>query len=289
MSGHAAKVWLRREEAGLVLGMTWLPIEALDALVYGSGAEGPAESLATVAGALDLDFMFVPAHEPWAAEAVGLLHESGVAAFASVAGVLGRVGESVGWLEMLKLTAVEPGGLAAPFAAALHEALDEVRTAMRFDADAIVVADDVAGATGPLVSPDFALDALVPCYRALAGEAAAHEVPSVFHSDGDIRALMPALARGGFSGVHVAGVSEDGFVASMVAAHAAKLVVLGGIEAASLLRGARHHGAQAGSLARAGGLLVCDDGGLTGAEEVAAYASALDAAREAYAAESDTP
>ena len=42
-------------------------------------------------------------------------------------------------------------------------------------------------------------------------------------------------------------------------------------------------GANVGRMARAGGLIVCDDGGLTTSEEVAAYATAVDAAREAYA------
>jgi hypothetical protein len=35
-------------------------------------------------------------------------------------------------------------------------------------------------------------------------------------------------------------------------------------------------------MALTGGLIMCDDGGLTAAEEVAAYATAVDAGREAY-------
>ena len=62
----------------------------------------------------------------------------------------------------------------------------------------------------------------------------------------------------------------------------AGLVVLGGIEAATMLSGARRLGVHAGLLARAGGLLVCDDGGITSAEEVAALAGALESARDAY-------
>ena len=153
-------------------------------------------------------------------------------------------------------------------------------------ADAVLIADDLAGATGPLVSPDFALDALVPCYRSLAREAQAHDVPAIFHSDGDVRTLLPALKRGGFAAVHLAGLSVGPFVASHAVARGTGLVVLGGVEAAALGTGARRLGAQAGSLALAGGMLVCDDGGITSADEVAAYASALDAARETYAAAS---
>jgi hypothetical protein len=287
LSGIAARAAFAGEDSGFVAGVTWVPAEALDALVYGTGAHGPAESLETLARALELDFAFVPASEPWAAEAVTLLHNAGVAAVWTLSGVLGRVGESVGWTEMLRMTAAEPGTLAGALAETLHDALDDARAGAAAGADAILVADDLAGATGPLVSPDFALDALVPCYSSIASEAHRSDLPALFHSDGDVRTLFPALARGGFSAVHLAGLSAEGVVASYTAARSARLSVLGGIEASALMRGARHLGERAAALALAGGMLVCDDGGITSAEEVAAFATALDAARAAFAAGSD--
>ena len=282
MSGLAARAAFAGEEAGLVMGVTWVPAPVSEALVAGTDASGPAEALQTLALALGLDFAFVSATEPWAAEAVELLHEAGVVAVWSVAGVLGRVGESVGWLLALRMTAAEPGTLAVALAEALHAALDEARRGAGAGADAVLVADDLAGATGPLVSPDFALDALVPCYASVAALVGAHDVPAIFHSDGDVRTLYPALARAGFSAVHVAGPTGDAFLMSLSAAHAAGLVALGGIEAATLLEGARRQGERAGVAARGGRLLVCDDGGITLPEEVAALATALDAARAAF-------
>jgi hypothetical protein len=172
--------------------------------------------------------------------------------------------------------------LAVALSESLHDALDELRGAVVAHADAILVADDLAGATGPLVSPDFALDALVPCYASLAGEAHCHDLPALFHSDGDVRTLFGALSRSGFSAVHVAGLSPEAFVASYGSARSAGMSVLGGIEAASLMHGARRLGEHAADVALAGGLLVCDDGGITSAEEVAAFATAIDAARSAY-------
>jgi hypothetical protein len=59
---------------------------------------------------------------------------------------------------------------------------------------------------------------------------------------------------------------------------------LGGVESAALLSGAARLGQAAGTLALSGGMLVCDDGGITLPEQIAAYASALEAARETYAA-----
>jgi uroporphyrinogen decarboxylase len=207
----------------------------------------------------------------------------------TVSGVLGRVGERVGWLEALRMTVAEPGALAVHIGEVLHDALDEVRRGLVEGADAILIADDLAGAMGPLISPDFALDALVPCYRSLAREATDHDVPAIFHSDGDIRTMLPALRRAGFSAAHLAGLSGAAFVTSHAVARSVGLVVLGGVEVAALGLGARRLGAHAGLIALSVGMLVCDDGGIASAEEVAAYASALDAARETYAIGSSSP
>ena len=283
MSGLAARAALAGEDVGLVAGITWVPDAVLEALVQGTGAEGPAESLATLVRALKLDFAFVPGAEPWATDAVTLLHEAGTLAIWSVAGVFGRVGDSVGWTEALRLTAAEPGALAVAFGEALHDALGESRSGAHAHADAVLVADDLAGAAGPLVSPDFALDALVPCYASIALVAREHDLPALFHSDGDVRALFPALGRAGFAGVHLAGLTGTSFATCLGAARSAGLIALGGIEAATVMHGARHQGEQVADFARGGGLLVCDDGGLTLPEEVAALATALDAARSTFA------
>jgi hypothetical protein len=283
MSAIAFRAALDGERTTLLTGITWLPGQALEALTYGTAAIGPADSLATLAEALELDFAFVPSGESWAVEAARDLRERGVAPVWTVAGVLGRVAERLGWAEMLKMTVAEPGALAMLLGETLHDALDEARDGRAAGAEAVLVADDLAGSTGPLVAPDFALDALVPCYRSLARESQEHDVPAIFHSDGDIRTLLPALARSGFAAVHLAGLPADPFAGAFAAARSAGLVVLGGIESVALRMGARRLGDDAGELALTGGLLVCDDGGITDAEEVAAYASALEAARGRYA------
>ena len=77
MSGLDVRAALLGEPVGFLAGITWLPAETLDALAFGTGATDPAEALATVATALELDFAFVPAHEPWAAQAVRELRGRG--------------------------------------------------------------------------------------------------------------------------------------------------------------------------------------------------------------------
>ena len=224
-----------------------------------------------------------PQGNPPLARSSGELHELDAAAVWVVSGVFGRVAELLGWAEALRLTAGEPGSLAAPLAEALHAALEDARTGVVAGADLVLVADDLAGASGPLLSPDFALDALLPCYRAIAAEALARGVPVAFHSDGDIRALMPALARAEFSAVHLAGIGPDMLIASLDATSAAGLAAFGGIAAVALAHDSVAVGRAAGLAARERGLIVCDDGGLATAAEIAAYRVAVEAAREAYA------
>lgn len=284
MSRQGAVAAVRGQHGKLVAGVSWLPADALASLVFGTGAEGPSESLEAVVRALSLDFAFVPAEAVWAEGAVVPLHAADAAAVWAIPGVLSRIADEVGWTETLRMSASEPGALAAGLAEALHEALVDVRRGVSAGADIVLVADELAGAAGPLVAPDYALDALVPCYQHLAAEAEKGGAPAALHSDGDVRVLMPAFQRAGLSALHVGGLGPDAFAASLAAARVAGLVVLGGIEAATLLEGARHAGERVGRAAVSGGLIVCDDGGLTRPEEVAAYATALEAAHAAFSA-----
>lgn len=287
MSRRTVARALNGSRAELACGLAWLSPDVLSALVVDAEDLSQAEMLTSVAIAAEADFIFVSASEPWAAEAAGLLGASDIATMWSVTGVLGRVALRVGWAEALRMTATEPGELAIALAEALHDALVETRAGIAAGADAIVVADDLAGATGPLVAPDYSLDALVPCYRQIAHTARAEGVPAIFHSDGDVRVLMPALATAGFSAMHLAGIAEEAWAASYAAARSERLAVLGGIEAMSVVHGVRRAGERVGRIALADGLLVCDDGGVTSAEEVVAITAAIDVAREVFSAGTD--
>ena len=231
---------------------------------------------------LSLDFAFVAADNVDAAELVAELHSLDAAAVWAVPGVLGRVAESLGWVEVLRFSVSEPGSLAVPLAEALHDALESARAGVSAGADCVLVADDLAGATGPLVSPDYALDALLPCYRSIASEVSGGAV-AAFHSDGDVRVLMPALAHAGYSAVHVAGIGRDGVTASARAAKAVGMVAIGGIVAVEIGVDPVGIGSFAGRLACEEGALVCDDGGLMSPDDLRAFGIAVDAARDAFA------
>lgn len=266
--------------------MTWVPPSALRALTFEVGVENEPESLEAIARAFALDLVFVSASDGWAREAVNRLSDARIAAGWTVDGVLTRVTEQRGWSSVLTDSVTRPGELAYALDESLHEALEDVREGIAAGATVLMCADELAGAAGWLVSPDFALDALMPCYRRIAEEWRGGV--SVFHSDGDIRALMPSLADAGFGGVHLSSPGHTSLSALVEAARSVRLCPLGGLEVRSLIaEGARTCGARAASLARSGALVIADDGGLDSAESVAAFGAALDVARSMLGADAE--
>lgn len=266
----------------LTFGLTFVPAAALAPVAPRSS--GPAEALADACRELDAAFAFVPAGAPWAGAALELLLEDDVGAFWAVDGPLWPVLERRGLTEGLRDTLLEPDAIAREIDKALVAAEVLVRDGLDRGARAIVIAEDLAGTAGPLVAPDFAIEILLPRLGALVQVVHDGGAPSVLHSDGDIRSLLGAVRRAGFSAVHAGGgLTFDAFERLYWAARAEELAVLGGLQSVELtsLTRAEVLGSRVGLLARAGGLLVADDGGITTTGEGVALVHALAAARAA--------
>jgi len=265
---------------GLVLGTTFLPLPAIEGLRWGS-KHAPFK-LAAACENMRTDFAFVSANEVWAGEAVDRIAECGTAALWVVDGPLGRVAARDGWASTLRLSASDPMALGRAMDATMPEAIEQIRRGVRLGAAAIVVAEDLFGAHGPLVSPDFSLEEVLPRCGKLVEEAALSAVPSVLHSDGDTRPLLHGIRRAGFAALHPGGLSEQQFDAVFAAAREEDLSVLGGIAGDALRAGpaaAIASGTRAALLAALGGLLLSDDGGISTSEELAALVEAFAAAR----------
>lgn len=71
--------------------------------------------------------------------------------------------------------------------------------ALRQGADVLILGDDVASGTGPLIAPRLFRELVLPCHRRI---VEALDAPVIWHSDGDIRALLPLAVEAGFCGVH---------------------------------------------------------------------------------------
>ena len=263
-------------------GLSFVPAEALDPL---SRTEvEPAEALVQACIELDADFAFVPCCEPWSARAVGALSSQGIAPLWAVDGPLWPVIQGYGVTEGLRATLTRSEEVAERIDERLGTVLEQIRLGIGLGARAVVIAEDLAGNQGPLVAPDFAIEIVLPRLARLVDTVRDAGAECILHSDGDIRLLLPAISRAGFGGIHAGGgLDFDGFERLFVAARAAGLVVLGGLQTAELSSGfpkATALGSRAGVLARLGGLLLSDDGGLTQPLQVATLVAALMAARD---------
>lgn len=263
------------------VGVTFLADEAVRALAWGGSAEDPL--LTAVCSRLSPDFAFVSSWEADAASTCERVAACGTVPFWVVRGPLDGALEASGWHETLARTAGDPGGLAPELDEAVDIARGAIGAAVECGAAAVVIADDLAGAKGLLVSPDYALTEVVPRLGRIAGFAAAEGLAAIWHSDGDIRALLGAAARAGLAGVHPGGLGPEPFRRLLGQARAEGLVVLGGLPAWALRAGvpqALQAATSASLIARSGGLLICDDGGIGTGEELGAFVAAMQAVRK---------
>lgn len=271
---------------GPALGATFLPEDALMAMRWG-GRTAPL-LVATACERMLLDFVFVPAWEPWADEAADRIASCGTAVLWVVPGPFGLLAEKDGWTATIKRSASEPEALRRSLEAQLDAIVEQVRRGARLGVTAIVVAEDLAGDDGLLVSPDFAIGEIMPQLGLIAGTAAEEALLSVWHSDGDIRALLSSARKHGFVGVHPGGLSVEAFEKLHRRARQLDMAVIGGLGGEALRSGgpaAVRSGTNAGLLSSAGGLLVSDDGSISTSEEVAALMLAISAARGQIAPE----
>lgn len=259
-------------------GMTFVPIDAMRA---NAADATPDVVLATAASSSRADFVFAPSWEPWAGRLVTRLRGAGIAALWVVRGVLWPTLDAVGVEEGLMLTARDSEALAPALDAATGAMLDAVALGIGLKADAIVVADDLATTSGPLVAPDFVADAVLPRLALASAAASRAGLPALLHSDGETSAFLRGLRASGFSGVHVGGLGQQAFERICGRARPEGLAVLGGLGACELASppAAVLSGTRLSILAASGGLLIADDGGVTTPNEYAALLVALEAAR----------
>jgi hypothetical protein len=260
-------------------GATFVPPEALPGSAPGAD---PASALARAYADAKLDFAFVPSWEPWARDLALNLRAADVAVLWAVPGVFTPALASAGHSAGLRAIGRTPGALTPALEAAQTAMLRAIADGVANKADAIVVADDLAGASGPLASPEYLVANVLPRLARAAAAARAAGRPAVLHSDGDVTAMLRAVSRAGFAAMHLAGVGDEALGRLFGQARSAGLAVIGGLGARTLahgLVGGVRTGTRLAVLARSGPLLVADDGGITTPKEFAALLAAISAAK----------
>lgn len=263
------------------VGATFLPLSAVEALGWGRGT--PPSLYAAACERLNLDFVFLPASESWAKETIGFVISVGTAPFWVVSGPFGAVANRDGWIESLRATESSPQSIAARMDAVMPDLAEQVSTGVELGAAAIIIAEDVAGSSGPLLDPGFTLRELVPRAGQLAEIAHRYSVATAFHSDGDVRFALSALRQQGFSAVHPGGLGHFDLEGFTREAALWDIAVIGGIDGEALRSQISPHTMRERLLAltRCGKVLLADDGGMTTTEELANFEILLRAWRAA--------
>lgn len=280
VAGNAGAQRVHRALAGEVVRPVVRGLSFIAPDVLPVRSDSAAEMLTAACSELRLDFAFVPASEPWFAEAAAMLSDAGVAVMAVVDGVLSRTVDSLGFAEVATRSARSPESLEPVLRSASEVAEMRLDEALSIAPAAVVIADDMAGAEGPLFAPAFLALNVLPLYKKLPARAGCAGVPAVLHSDGDIRLLLEPIARTGVAAIHGDCGDPANVSGTFTTARRHRLAFVGGIPTRALgsLASATLAGAMAGTLAEAGGVLVCDDGGVGTSEEAAALFRALAAA-----------
>jgi uroporphyrinogen decarboxylase len=106
--------------------------------------------------------------------------------------------------------------------------------AVSLGAELLVLGDDAAHQRGPMISPRLWRQVVLPLHRRIVVEAG---VPVIWHSDGNIQALLPMAVEAGFAGVHGLEPAADMDLAQVKREFGRDLVLVGNVDVRVLCGG----------------------------------------------------
>lgn len=121
----------------------------------------------------------------------------------------------------------DPGFVQRMMDARTDWAIAQFQRAVSLGAEVIVVGDDAAHREGPMISPRMWRELVLPCHRRL---VEALDVPVIWHSDGDVRSLLPMAVEAGFAGFHGLEPPAGIDLAAVKASLGRDLVLIGNVD-----------------------------------------------------------
>lgn len=107
-----------------------------------------------------------------------------------------------------------------------------VEQANEAEVDFIVLGDDAADNSRSMISPKMFRALILPEYKKI---VSASDVPVIWHSDGNIRFLLPMIAEAGFTGVHSLEPKAQMNLAQIKALFGDKLILAGNLDTTNIL------------------------------------------------------
>ncbi len=99
--------------------------------------------------------------------------------------------------------------------------------AVNLGAEIIVLGDDAAYGSGPMISPQMWRELIFPYQRKIVESV---DVPVIWHSDGDTEALLPMAIEAGFVGIHGVDVIPGMDLVGIKQEYGQDLVMIGNID-----------------------------------------------------------
>lgn len=121
--------------------------------------------------------------------------------FGFVQGPFNTILSQIGWRNLSLLIVKKPWEAEKLMCELVSSFLPQINSALDCGCDGIVIADDLAGNQGLLVSPAFLEQYYFPLIAALLAKSNCENVPFLFHSDGNIAGVVPGLSQIGFWGI----------------------------------------------------------------------------------------
>ena len=107
-----------------------------------------------------------------------------------------------------------------------------VEHAIQVGVDFIILGDDAADNSRPLISPSLFHSLILPEYKKIVN---ASDVPILWHSDGNITPLLPMIVEAGFAGVHSLEPKANIDLAEIKDKYGEKLVLAGNLDTTEIL------------------------------------------------------
>lgn len=107
----------------------------------------------------------------------------------------------------------------------------QFRRAVELGAELIVMGDDAGAGSGPMISPRMWRTFVLPAHRQI---VEALPVPVIWHSDGNIEALLPMAVEAGFAGVHGLEPAVGMHLAAIRRAFGQDLILMGNVDVRAL-------------------------------------------------------
>jgi uroporphyrinogen decarboxylase len=103
-----------------------------------------------------------------------------------------------------------------------------------YDRPAVLIAEDIAFKGGVLFSPEFLRNHLFGRLKNIVSRYQDRGIKVLFHSDGDLSAVLDDIVQAGFTGIHPV-ETMAGMDLKKIRARYPRLVILGGVDCSQLL------------------------------------------------------